>query len=758
MTETELMAIVTGEIDRAKDFTLGTIGKERATAYDYYYGRPFGNEEDGRSKVISHDVAQQIDSALPALIKFFAGSDKAVEFTARKQEDVEVAEQTTELCNYVFYTQNRGFMLLHDAIKNALLQKTGCFKWYWDETTKVEEEVYTGVTEDVMALVSQDKSVEIVEQSPSEEIVIGPDGQPAQAFDIKIKRSNKSGKVKVCVIPADEILVADSAYGMDANELPCVTHHSEKTLSDLVEMGYSLEDVMSLGGDNTEYSMESQARRARTGDYQGKSHEIQDEMSRKVWYDETYIKVDFDGDGVSERRKVCSVAGTMLHNEVIDEVPLSFMTTKMMPHEFFGVSMADEVMDLQLRKSALIRQSMDNLYLANTPRTVVDTTKITNLDDVMTVRMGGIIRSNGDTGGALMPIAVPFVAQHVFPMIEYIDAEEETRTGVSRLMQGIDPNTLNKTATGVNALMNAAQARIELVARGMAETGIAPMFRGVLKTLSEHQEEAKNITFRLRNKYVPVDPRVWDTEYDMTINVGLGTGTKDQQLMHLQALAMDVMAAAQSPYAQVLITPDKLFNLFAKKAELAGFKDATQFMNDPAAMDPQELQQKMQPPPNPEMQKAQMQIEADKQKFQAEQQMEGQKMQADQANEGQKLQQQAALEQFKAQQQMELERVKAEQQKEIEIFKAQLQANVEVEKAKIMAGATVRSASFAAGKDGIDEEAPEVIEKKRSDEERVIRRDQTQEETLRALAQVAQHLARPKRIIRGPDGRAAGVE
>jgi hypothetical protein len=302
MSEGELMAIVNGEIDRAKDFTLGPIGKERATAYDYYYGRKFGNEVEGRSQIISHDVAQQIDSAVPALIKFFAGSEKAVEFTARMAEDVPAAEQATEVANYVFYTQNPGFLLLHDAIKNALLQKTACFKWYWDESVKVEEETYLQQTQDMIAMIAQDPGVEVIGINPNDTL--------PGSFDVKLRKKKGAGKVKICVVPPDELLVADNAYGMDADELPFVAHRREVTLSELVEMGYDMDTVLSLpAGSTSDYTYESQSRTERTSDWQGRSHEVADPMMKRVWYCESYIKLDFDRDGIAERRKVCSVEG-----------------------------------------------------------------------------------------------------------------------------------------------------------------------------------------------------------------------------------------------------------------------------------------------------------------------------------------------------------------------------------------------------------------------------------------------------------------
>lgn len=749
MSDGELMAIVNGEIDRAKDYTLGPIGQERATAYDYYYGRKFGNEVEGRSQIISHDVAQQIDSAVPALIKFFAGSEKAVEFTARKAEDVIPAEQATELANYIFYTQNNGFLLLHDAIKNALLQKTACFKWYWDESVKVEETTYYQQTEDMIALLAQDPQVEIVGVNPSD-VLPG-------SFDVKTKKKKGAGKVKVCVVPPDELLVADNAYGMEADEIPSMTHRRELTLSELVEMGYDLDTVLSLpSGTTQDYTYEAQSRNERTSDWQGRAHEIPDPMMRKVWYCETYIKVDFDRDGIAERRKICSVEGDdkPLHNEVIAEVPMSFGGCKLMPHEFYAVSMADDLMDLQLKKSSLLRNSWDNLALAITPRMGVDTTRITNLDDVMTIRMGGVIRSDGDVGGAIQPIVVPFLGQHIFPMVEYIDSEAETRTGVSRLFQGVDPNTLNKTATGVNALMNAAQARIELVARGLAETLIKPMFRGVMGLMSQHQEVAQNLTLRLRNQYVPIDPRVFATDYDMTVNVGLGTGTKDQQMAHLTNVIAMQQGMLQSPAAQ-MFDPRQMYQCFynavSKLVETAGFKDPSQFFPDPKGA------QQPQPQKPPEIQKAEMQIQADKEKLGAEMQAKDKEMAFEQQSESQKMQQEAAFKQFEIEQQMRLEQFKAEQQAVLEKYKAELNARVEIEKTQIMAGAQIRSAYKE--QTGEDPEDEEVKAKKQQESEQIARRDQLQEVVAQAVSQLAAKVGQPRKfkVLRGADGRAAGL-
>src|SRR6185503_6907292 len=162
LDDDELLALLERERNAARDFITGEIGYQRRLAYEYYYGKPFGNEETGRSQIVSQLVSEVIDSALPDIIKVFAGSDTAVECQPRNAEDVDAAQQATDVCNYVFWTQNNGFLLLYEGIKDALLQKTGVWKYYWDEPITVVTESYKGQTLDQITLLQEDPEVEII--------------------------------------------------------------------------------------------------------------------------------------------------------------------------------------------------------------------------------------------------------------------------------------------------------------------------------------------------------------------------------------------------------------------------------------------------------------------------------------------------------------------------------------------------------------------------------------------------------------------
>lgn len=699
MSEDELRAVVTSEIDLCRRYLESEVSRKRSVAYHYYAGKEFGNEVEGRSKVISQDVQQQIDAAVPALMKMFVSSDRAVQLTPRNAEDVQAAEQATDLCNYVFYSQNNGFQLTHDCVKDGLLQITGMFKWWWEQSEKVAKETYMGLSEEQFTMLLNDPEVDVV--AHSEGPVQMPSG-PMVVHNVTIERKKTVGQIRIGVIPPEEQLISPRALNNNVDEAPFIGHATLKTRSELIEMGYDKELLESIpsGDDIMGIAREKVEREARSLAVYGPMRvDSLDESTQRFRYYECYIRVDADGDGVAELRRICVIQNRILHNEEVDHIPICYWSPTTMPHEPIGVSMAEQVADLQYTKSMLWRQMLDNIYLANSPRMGVVEGQV-NIDDVLNNVPGGLIRMAQP--GMVTPVAVPFFAQHTFPMLEYLDGEAEARTGVSRLFQGVDPDSLNKTATGVNALMNAAQARLDLIARNFAENAMKPLFKGILYLLSKHQDQA--LTIRLRNQFVSVDPRAWTTEYDMVVNVGLGTGTKDQQLQQLMALGQDVFGVMQTPYGGQLIDAKKVHNYIAKKAELMGFKDPSIFVNDPQNMPPP------QPPgPPPEVMVAQ-------------------------------------IEQQTAMQKAQMEAQKASAEAEVMKYKAELEAQTQLQIAQLKESAILKEKALQAG-------MPIDFEFGKKDEEKTKALLMLAE----AMQEVRQALARPKKVVRGPDGRVQGV-
>lgn len=575
-----LRAIVESEIDDAIGYLETETTDERQQALEYYLREPYGNEVDGKSQIVTGEVAEVVDGALPQLMKVFTSSKDAVVFEAVNQGDEKLAEQATAYVNHIFYKDNNGFEVMHDWFKDGLLQKVGIVKAYWDDKTDVTTEKYYGLNDDELAMIASDEEVEIVEQDSTiiQEAVIdemGIEVSPAlSSHNVKVKRSVDKGKVVVENVPPEEFLISKRARTIaDSN---FVAHRKMLTRSDLLAMGYDEDTVMSLStGDALEFSPERIARYTR-GEMPT-DMDSDDESMQLVEYYECYIKADYDGDGIAELRRVCYSNNQLLHNEECDYIPFHSVCPIPIPHKFYGHSLADRAMDLQLIKSTITRQMLDNLYLTNNYRVGAVEGQV-NLDDLLTSTAGGVVRMKNPN--AIVPMTVQSNAAQSFPMLEYLDSIQAKRTGISDAQQGLDPDMLqNVTATAVSAMTTAAQGKLELVARIFADTGVSSLFRGILGLVCKYQQKERII--KIQNSYVPMNPREWINEFNLTVNVGLGSGGKQEQLATMQMiLAKQEQVIQQYGLANPLVNLKQYRDTLAKFINMAGFKDDTQFLNE----------------------------------------------------------------------------------------------------------------------------------------------------------------------------------
>jgi hypothetical protein len=642
MSDDTLKALIKIELEKAVSYVESEAVADRRKALKYYRGDAFGNEVAGRSSVVSRDVADTIESILPSLIKTFTASDDAVVFDPVGEEDIEAAKQKTDYANYVFYKQNNGFMLLYNMFKDALLQKTGLLKIWWEETEEHPVETYEGLTEDqLIELSEKNEGYEVLEMSQEPAF----DGQILTSLKIKCL-SKKAGKVTIECVPPEEFIISPEARDVDSAILS--GHQRPRMASDLINNGFDKAIIDTIPAYSGETITEERLNRNWGAAYDSS---ILDLSTRQILVTECYMRVDYDGDGIAELRKI-TVAGDevneILDNEEIDYNPICDICPIPEPHRVIGRSVADLTMDIQLIKSTILRQSLDNLYNTNNQRLAVDVNQI-YLDDLLTSRPGGIVRTKGAPGGAVMPLPVQSIGANSMPFLEYMDTIREARTGTTRYNQGMDANSLNKTASGINAIMGAANQRLELIARIFAETGVKKAFKTIVALASKHQ--TYQTVMRLRNKFVPVDPREWKTGADMTINVGLGTGNKDQQMAYVsQILAAQKEVIASGGMGQ-LVSPENIYNALAKMVEAAGYKTPEQFFTDPKNAPPPP-----EAPPSPEM----MKVQADMQMNQSKLEFEQQKAQVDIQTEQQKNQSQMQLEQQKMANQAQLDRLKVE--------------------------------------------------------------------------------------------------
>jgi hypothetical protein len=594
---------------------------------DYYLGDMDAEmpAQLGRSRAVSTDVADTVDGIMPSLIDIFTAGDEVVRFDPVGPEDELAAAQETDFVNHVFHQENPGFVILYSMMKDALIQKNGIAKFWWQEGSSESRETYLNLTDDAYALLLADETVEVVEHTEhsdhaaeiAESLDDAIDFAPATAalHDVVVIRRRPYGCVKVMAVPPEEFLISKRARSIA--EAPYCAHRVRKSISELIEAGYPRRIVEDLPTGTASATEEEQARATVDDNDQDDGSDINRAM-RTIEVTEHYIRVDWDGDGIAELRKITTAGpgDEILDNEPYDRIPFAGITPILMPHRFWGRSVADLVIEIQKIKTALLRTVLDNAYFANNQRVEVaeSHTNDHTLDDLLTNRPGGIVRTK--MPGGLVPIPTNPIGPHIFPVLEYMDVTREVRTGVNRMAIGPDPNTLNPystTATGANLLASAAQQRIRLIARTFAETGMKDLFLGIHELILKHGKEARQV--KLRDRWVTVDPRQWRTRQDMTVTVGLGTGTRDQvqayltSILQMQIRALEMQGGADGP----LVTLTNVYNTLRKLTENAGFKSADPFFTAP---DPRRMPAPQGPDPG--MLAAQERLQAETLKLQAD--------------------------------------------------------------------------------------------------------------------------------------------
>jgi len=646
VTELELKNIIGQEINNSMGYMGGNLSAQRKKSLEYYMGEPLGTEIDGRSQVVSTDVADTVETILPNLLKIFTASDQTVKCEPVKAEDVALAEQATNYINYIFNKDNNGFSILYTWFKDALIEKNGIVKVYWDESEKVEQETYENLNEQEYQILVDNDDVEVVEEESFvdekakeqlEQIKALAEAQgqvmeeipTPKLYNCIIKRTSNSGKVKIENIPPEEFLIQRSAKSIEDADF--VAHKVLKTRSDLIQMGFDRDVVDDLPTQNT-VTMNDE-RLARFADIDESSlNDAPDESTQDIEIYECYVKIDMDGDGISELRKVIVAGGnanTILENQPCDFIPFCSLTPVPMPHRFYGRSVSELVEDVQLVKSTVMRQLLDNMYLTNNNRVAIMDGMV-NLDDLLTSRPGGVVRTKQPPSQVMLPMQNQTISQQAFPLLEYLDTVRETRTGVTRYSQGLDADALNKTATGVNTLMSQSQMRMELIARVFAETGIKDLFRRIFELTVKYQNKERIV--ELNNKFVAVSPTEWKNKYNISITVGLGAGSKDQQIVMLNNILQKQLQAfqLQGNKEYPMVTLKNIYNSLAKIIEEAGLKNVENYFVNPD--EGKELVQPSPPPPPTPIEKIEFtRIASEEKRKVAELELEAKKLKSETA-------------------------------------------------------------------------------------------------------------------------------
>jgi hypothetical protein len=637
MDDTELQGIVAAELEDAVSYIDSDVSPIRAKGTEYYRGDPFGNEEDGRSQVVAMEVRDTVSAMLPSLMKVFFSSENVVEYVPRGPEDVAGAQQATDYANYVFSADNNGFMTTYALFKDSLVRKCGIAKYWWEENEEVKIEEYSGLDDQtVQILMQEDAEVKIVVSYPDPSMpmeMMQPQVDPATGLpmqmpqpmlhDVQIKRNTKDGRIRIMAVPPEELVLDRRARSFD--DAGIIAHRQMSTVSDLIGMGYDQEEIQENISSTDLDSNDEYLARQPLSTTMGSGDSL-NPMQQRVLYVEAYMRVDFDGDGIPELRKICCMGSgyTMVRNLPASYIPFVDFPCDPEPHTspLEAMSIFDITHDIQEIKSEIMRNTLDSLAQSIHPRTAVVEGQV-NIDDVLNNETGAIIRMRAP--GMVQPFSSPFVGQAAFPMLDYMDQMREDRTGMSKAAMGLDPDALQSTTkAAVAATVSASSQRLELQARILAE-GMKKLFKGILYLMTTHQDKPRMV--RLRNEWVQIDPRAWDASMDVSVNIGLGNGDLGERMQGLTMIAgKQEQIMQQFGLGNPVVTPAMYIRTIQKIVELSGFKDASSYFQ---ALPADFQMPQSEPKPTPEEVLAQVQaqsIQADIQKKAAELELKREQM------------------------------------------------------------------------------------------------------------------------------------
>ena len=600
----ELEFELTRLLSDTESYSNSEVSAQREKAWDYYHGEPYGNEVSGRSNVVTREIYDAVEWIKPELMRIFCSGDTVVEYVPVSDDDVAAAEQETSYINHVVMHQNPGFKNFLDWFTDGLLQKNGVAKYWWDESFNTTEEEYENITAEEAAFLAQNHpDMELVK---FEEEVDEADGVTVTHTCAYFKVRTSKPQARWEIIPPEEFLISRDAR--DINSATLVAHRRKVTRSDCLEMGFTekqLADVRFTEGHDDGLFPEKSARHRHDSTEDYTSPTSGDPSQDVAWLYECYFKSDVNGDGKAELIKAYAIDGTILEWEHAQVKPFASIAPLSLPHKYYGLSFYDILRDIQLMKSSLTRAMMDNAALMNHNRWgIVD--GMVNIDDLVNSRPNGVIRMK--SANALVPIQSQSLDGNTFNLLDYLDNMSESRSGVSRSSQGLDPNTLrsNVAASSVNAVMTAAMQKRDLIARIIAETGVKELFLGLHGLIRRHAKEADYV--RLNGKFVAVDPTSWRDRQDVVVRVGLGNSNREYQLATYQSMTQ-IMQIAGNAFPQ-MISPENAYAWLKEGFKIHGYKAPERFVTDPATVEPPQEQ------PDPKLLVAQMKQQLESAKLQ----------------------------------------------------------------------------------------------------------------------------------------------
>lgn len=577
MKESELLTLLNCQLKDTIKYGDDTFSEKNRELLDSYNQELYGNEISGRSQVVSSDHFDTVESDMPSLARIFLGHNKIMHFKPFGEEDAEECRQKTEYAHYLIRGQEDSFKIIHDWIKEPGLAKCSVVKFYPEDTTKAEYVTYNGVSLDELTLIMQDlekgEKVKSVDVESKDEL-------EGETYNVNLKVIKKTKKITIANVPPESWIITKGASSIQ--DAAMIGDECTKRKGDLIKEGYSKELVKKLTPKGKTNSEIDQKRLEDQGGYDARSgyHWTNEEVTLQY----LYPLVDYDEDGIPERRMIVKCGNQILENEPYGIEPYAVLSQILMPHTLIGKSRGEVAARSQKQKTAIERGIMDNIYAHSRPRLAIDDGdgskdggKI-DLDDLMTQEIGGVIRVDGSPLNAILPILEPYIGNEALQIVQYIESKKSNSLGTIQSNQGLDSDEFYKeTATRFNGVQDSGQAKIELVGRVYAETGFRQLFKGVIWTAQHYQDEATEIM--VLGKPLKVDPTAWRHEHYCQSGVGLGAGDSDEAINNLAAQLSTQMQliANQSP----LVDWSKIYATLDDLTRAMGKPETSRYYNDP---------------------------------------------------------------------------------------------------------------------------------------------------------------------------------
>jgi hypothetical protein len=587
MTDSQLVALLSQAEQDAATYN-GEFSKENTKYLSAYLGDKTGEFSaiPNQSSVVSTDIADVVEADMPSLVRIFLGSGDVVTFQPNTENEAEIkeAEEKTRYVNWIVRSQPESFNIIHNWLKDAEIQKNGVVKYFIEEQKEVEVVEYENVdAEEINAIIESLKGskvdrvkVEVAEQDENEAV----DPNMPATFDIKFRVTTEKQKVCIINVPTELFLITRNARSLDDAEL--VGDKVRKTRGELLSEGFKRDLIEQLSTIEDKDNRKSNIQSVRNQDQGGANYDtaLNSWASELVEISDLYVKVDFDGDGIAERRHIMLSGNKVLINDYFNHVPYASLSAILMPHKAIGRSRAEVTYPYQLQKTSIQRGINNNIHIVNNPRHVVHSD--VDLDDMLTVRNNGIVRLEEDSKvlpqNAVFPLTVPYIGQQALQVIQYIDQSRAQTTGALLANQGLDADKLNQeTATRFQGVKDSSDAKIELIARNYGETGFRKLYEGIAWLVSRYQNTETEL--RVLGKALTVNPKAWKYSHYVQSNVGLGAGDNEKSLETLQGIYGIQQSLSQQ--GSTLADEAKAYNTLSRIIQGSGFPRVSEFFNDP---------------------------------------------------------------------------------------------------------------------------------------------------------------------------------